>query len=103
MTPVPPSVKLGGNGFPTKIAMHDERKVVPIADPMIMGFDGITHFLHLDLMKVHRGLELRALMNQTINLFLDEVVKNVFKGGVQIHSHGYTPWYHLFNWLLSPL
>ena len=76
-----PSVKLGGNGFTTKIAVNGERKVPPIAHPMIMGFDGITHFLHLDLMKVHRGLELRALINQAINLFLDEVVKNVFKGG----------------------
>ena len=70
---MPHSVKLGGNGFTTKIAVNAKRKVVPIAHPMIMGFDGITHFLHLDLMKVHRDLELRALMNQAIKLFLDKV------------------------------
>ena len=85
-----PSVKLGGNGFTTKNAVNGKRKVTPIAHPMIMGFDGITHFLHLDLMKVHRGVELRTLMNQAIKLFLDEVVKNGVKGGVQIHRHEYT-------------
>ena len=91
-TPVPPSVKLGGNGFTTKIAMNGERKVVPIAHPMIMGLDGITHFLHLDLMKMHRDLELRGLMNHAGHLTIKKIVKNIVKGGVQIHSHGYTPW-----------
>ena len=69
-TPVPPSIKLGGNGFTTKIAMNGERKVVPIAHPMIMGFDGMAHFLHLDLMKENRGLDLCALIKHAIKLFL---------------------------------
>ena len=91
-TPVPPSIKLGGNGFPTKIAMNSERKVVSIAHPMIMGFDGMAHFLHQRLMKFQRNLQLRGLMNHAGHLTIKKVVKNIVKGGVQIHSHGYTPW-----------
>ena len=90
--PVPPSIKLGGNGFPTKIAMNGERKVVPIANPIIMGFDGMTHFLHQRLMKFQRNLQLRGLMNHAGHLTIKKVVKNIAKSGVKIHSHGYTPW-----------
>ena len=91
-TPVPPSVKLGGNGFTTKITMNGERKVVPIAYPMIMGFDGMAHFVHQRLMKFQRNLQLRGLMNHAGHLTIKKIVKNVVKGGVQIHNHGYTPW-----------
>ena len=81
-TPVPPSIKLGGNGFPTKIAMKGKRKVVPIAHPMIMGFDGMAHFLHPRLMKFKRNLQLRGLMNNAGNLTtIKKVVKNIVKGG----------------------
>ena len=91
-TPVPPSIKLGGNGFTTKIAMNGKRKVIPIENPMIMGFDGMAHFLHQRLMKFKRNLQLRGLMNHAGHLTIKKVVKNVVKGGVKIHSHGYTPW-----------
>ena len=91
-TPVPPSTKLEGNGFTTKIAMNGERKVVPIAHPMIMGFDGMAHFLHQRLMKFQCNLQLCGLMNHAGYLTIKKVVKNVVKGGVKIHSHGYTPW-----------
>ena len=91
-TPVPPSIKLGGNGFTTKIAMNGERKVVPIAHPMIMGFDGMAHFLHQRLMKVQRNLQLSGLMKHASHLTIKKVVKNIAKSGVKIHSHGYTSW-----------
>ena len=51
-TPVPPSIKLGGNSFTTKIAVDGKWEVLLIVHPMIMSFDGITHFIHHDLMKV---------------------------------------------------
>ena len=102
MTPVPPSVKLGGNGFPTNIAMNGERKVVPIAHPMIMGFDGMTHLLHLG-MKFQGNLQLCGLMNHAGHLTIKKVVKNVVTGGVQGHGHGYTPGCRLFSWLRLPL
>ena len=89
-TPVPPSIKLEGDGFPTKIAVNGERKVAPIAHPMIMGFDGMTHFIHPRLMKFQRNLQLRGLMNHASHLTIKKVVKNIVKSGVQIHSHGYT-------------
>ena len=53
-TPVPPSIKLGGNGFTTKIAVDGEWEVASIAHPIIMSFDGMAHFLHQCLMKVQR-------------------------------------------------
>ena len=55
-----------------------------------MGFDGMTHFLHQRLMKFQRNLQLRGLMNHAGHLTIKKVVKNIVKGGVQIHSHGYT-------------
>ena len=60
--PVPPSIKLGGNGFTTKIAVGGEWEVAPITHPMIMSFDGMTNFLHQRLMKCRRNLQLRGLM-----------------------------------------
>ena len=69
-----------------------KRKVVPIAHPMIMGFDGMAHFLHQRLMKFQHNLQLRGLMNHAGHLTIKKVVKNIVKGGVKIHSHGYTPW-----------
>ena len=87
-----PHVKFGRNIDPTKPAMIGEREVLPIVYPMVMGFDRMAHLLHPGLMKVQRSLKLSTLMNQAIKLFLDKVVKNGVKGGVQIHSHGYTPW-----------
>ena len=90
-TPVPPSIKLWGNGFTTNIAVNAKRKVVPIAHPMIMGFDGMTHFLHQRLMKFQCNLQLRGLMNHAGHLTIKKVVKNVVKGWVKIHRHGYTP------------
>ena len=71
-TPVPPLIKLGWNGFTTKIAVGGEWKVAPIAHPMIMSFDGMTHFLHQRLMKCRRNLKLRGLIKQTIKLFFEE-------------------------------
>ena len=56
-TPVPPSIKLGGNGFTTKIAVDGEWEVASIANPMIMSFDGMAHFLHFNLMKENRGFD----------------------------------------------
>ena len=84
-TPVPPSVKLWGNGFPAKLAMNEKWEVLLIMHPIVMGFDGITQFLHHNLMKVQRSLELRTLINQAIKLFFEKVVKKVFKGWVQSH------------------
>ena len=48
---------------------------------MVMGFNSITQILHPDLMKVQRKLELQALLDQTIKLFLEKSVK----GWVQVH------------------
>ena len=59
---------------------------------MIMGFDGITHFLNQRLMKFQRNLQLRGLMNHASYLTIKKVVKNIAKSGVKIHSHGYTSW-----------
>ena len=84
-TPVPPSIKLWGNGFPAKLAVDGKWKVLLIVHPMVMGFDGITQFLHHDLMKIQRSLELRTLINQAIKLFFEKVVKKVVKGWVQSH------------------
>ena len=79
-TPVSPSIKLGGNGFTTKIAVDGEWEVVPIVLPMIMSFDGITHFIHHDLMKFQRN-QLRDLMNHEGHI----IMKNIIKSGVKIH------------------
>ena len=95
--PVSPSIKLGGNGFPTKLTVSGEREVLLIVHPMVMGFDGMAHLLHLGLMKFQRSLKLRALMNHAGNFAIKKVVKNVVKGGVQVHGH--TQKCHLFNWL----
>ena len=84
-TPVPPSIKLWGNDFTTKIAVDGKWEVASIANPMIMSFDGTAHFLHQHLMKVQRNLELRGLINQAIKLFFEKVVKKIFKGWVQSH------------------
>ena len=84
-TSVPPSVKLWGNGFPAKLAMDEKWEVLLIVHPMVMGFNGITQFLHHDLMKLQRSLELRTLINQAIKLFFEKVVKKVVKGWVQSH------------------
>ena len=84
-TPVPPSIKLGWNGFTTKIAVGEEWEVAPITHPMIMSFDGMTHFLHQRLMKCRRNLQLHGLIKQTIKLFFEKGVKKIFKGWVQIH------------------
>ena len=84
-TPVPPQIKLGWNVFTTKIAVNGKWKVAPITHPMIMRFDGMTHFLHQSLMKGRRNLQLHGLIKQTIKLFFEKVVKKVFKGWVQIH------------------
>ena len=70
-----------GECFTTKIAMNGERKVAPIAHPMIMGFDGITHFIHLRLMKFQCNLQLNGLMNHASHLTIKKVVKNVVKSG----------------------
>ena len=75
-----------------KIAVNAKWKVTTIAYPMIMGFDGMAHFLHPRLMKFQRNLQLRGLMNHAGHLTIKKVVKNVVKGGVKIHSHGYTSW-----------
>ena len=83
--PVPPSIKLGGNDFTTKIAMGGEWEVAPITHPMIMSFDGMTHFLHQRLMKGRRNLQLRGLMKHESQLTIKKVVKKIFKGWVQIH------------------
>ena len=83
--PVPPSIKLGGNGFTTKIAVGGEWEVAPITHPMIMSFDGMTHFLHQRLMKCRRNLQLRGLMKHESQLTIKKVVKKIFKGWVQIH------------------
>ena len=83
--PVPPSIKLGGNGFTTKIAVGGEWEVAPITHPMIMSFDGMTHFLHQRLMKCRRNLQLRGLMKHASQLTIKKVVKKIFKGWVQIH------------------
>ena len=91
-TPVPPSIKLWGNDFTTKIAVDGEWEVTSIANPMIMSFDGITHFLHQRLMKVQRNLQLSGLMKHASHLTIKKVVKNITKSGVKIHSHGYTSW-----------
>ena len=85
-----PPGKLGGNSGPTKSAVNGERKVLPIGHPMVMGFDGMAHLLHLGLIKFHRSLQLRGLMNYMGHLAIEKVVKNVVKGGVQIHGQGYT-------------
>ena len=87
--PVTPPIKLGGNGVPTKLAVNGEWQVLPIVHPMVMGFNGMTHFLHLGLMKFQRSLQLRGLMKHAGQLAIDKVVKSVVKGGVQ--GHGYTP------------
>ena len=58
--PVPPSIKLGGNGFTTKSAVGGKWEVAPITHPMIMSFDGMTQFLHQHLMKCRRNLQLRG-------------------------------------------
>ena len=84
-TTVPPSIKLGGDGFTTKIAVGGEWEVAPITHPMIMSFDGMTHFLHQRLMKCRRNLQLHGLIKQMIKLFFEKAVKKVFKGWVQIH------------------
>ena len=55
--------------------------------PMVMGFDGMAHLLHLGLMKFQRSLKLHGLMNHTGHLAIEKVVKNVVKGRVQIHGH----------------
>ena len=65
--------------------MDEKWEVLLIVHPMVMGFDGITQFLHHDLMKVQRSLELRTLINQAIKLFFEKVVKKVVKGWVQSH------------------
>ena len=83
--PVPPSIKLGGNGFTTKIAVGGEWEVAPITHPMIMSFDGMAHFLHQRLMKCRRNLQLRGLMKHESQLTIKKVVKKIFKGWVQIH------------------
>ena len=83
--PVPPSIKLGGNGFTTKSAVGGKWEVAPITHPMIMSFDGMTQFLHQRLMKCRRNLQLRGLMKHESQLTIKKVVKKIFKGWVQIH------------------
>ena len=91
-TPVPPLIKLGWNGFTTKIAVDGEWKVASITYPMIMSFDGMAHFLHQRLIKVQRNLHISGLMKHASHLTIKKVVKNIAKSGVKIHSHGYIPW-----------
>ena len=79
-TPVSPSIKLWGNDFTTKIAVDGEWEVASITNPMIMSFDGITHFIHHDLMKFQRN-QLRDLMNHEGHI----IMKNIKKSGVKIH------------------
>ena len=52
---------------------------------MIMGFDGMTHFLHQRLMKFQCNPQLRDLMKHTSHLTIKKVVKNITKSGVQSH------------------
>ena len=52
-----------------------------------MSFDGMAHFLHQRLMKFQRN-QLLDLMNHAGHI----IMKNIVKGGVKIHSHGYTYW-----------
>ena len=84
-TPVPPSIKLGWNGFTTKIAVGGEWEVASITNPMIMSFDGMTHFLHQRLMKFQRKFQLHGLMKHASHLTIKKVVKNIKKSGVQNH------------------
>ena len=100
--PVPPSIKLGGNGFTTKIAVGGEWEVAPITHPMIMSFDGMTHFLHQRLMKFQRNLQLRGLMKHASHLTIKKVVKNIAKCWVKIHSHGYILGDIFLSWLNLP-
>ena len=53
-----------------------------------MSFDEMAHFLHQPLMKFQRKIQLHDLMNHVGHL----ITKKSVKGGVQIHSHGYTSW-----------
>ena len=98
-----PPVKLGGNSGTTKPAVQGEREVPSIGHPMVMGFDGMAHLLHPRLMKFQCNLQLRGLMNHADKIFVEEVVKNVSKGGVQGHGHGHTQECQVFSWLRSPL
>ena len=70
---------------------------------MIVCFDGIAHILHPRLMKFHCSLQLRSLMEHAGHLAIEKVIENVSKGGLQIHSHGYTKGWRLFSWLALAL
>ena len=86
-----PPIKLGGDLYTTKPAGQGARKVLAIMHPIVMGFDGMAHILHLSLMKVQCSLQLLDLIKHLGKRFLVEVVQNSVKSGVQIHGHGYTP------------
>ena len=80
---MPFHVKLGGNVFPTiPTELVEFREMLPIAHPMVMGFDGMAYIPHPRLMKLQGSLHLHGFSNQVDQLVIDEVVKNVVKGGV---------------------
>ena len=103
-THMPVQIEFWGDGFPTTPAYLREVGEGKLKGlPKIMRFDGITHILHSGLMKFHCRLQLRGLMKYADNLAIEKVVKNVSKGGVQNHGHGYTQGCRLFSWLCLPL
>ena len=85
-------VDFWGDALPADITQRSGEVVAGTLEgiPIIVCFDGIAHILHPGLMKFQRSLQGKGFMEDSNGLAIEKVVKDVSKGGLQIHSHGYT-------------
>ena len=101
---MPTHIELGGDGLLANPTCRHGKVITGTLKglPKIMCFDRMAHILHPGLMKFQHSLQCSGFMEDSSYLAMDKVVKDVSKGGLQIHSHGYTKGWRLFSWLGLP-